>query len=83
MKELGGPLGDDNYDNATEWAWVTAGNTESYSPNKIWTRTTGGWSSAAQESYFGIISQVPPTDSNSMTTADLRTNNIFTPVFNL
>ena len=83
MKELGGPLHRLGSDNATEWAWVTAGNTESYSPNKIWTRTTGGWSSAAQESYFGTISQVPPADSNSMTTADLRTNNIFTPVFNL
>lgn len=83
MRELGGPLGDDDYDNATKWAWVAAGNTESYSPNKIWTRTTGGWMSAAQESYFGTISQVPPTNSNSMTVADLRTNNIFTPVFNL
>lgn len=82
MKELGGPLGDDNYDNAIEWAWVAAGNTESYSPNKIWTRTTGGWMSDPQESYFGIISQVPPT-SDYMPVEDIRTNNIFTPVFNL
>lgn len=83
MKELGGPLGDDNYDNAIEWAWVAAGNTKSYSPNKIWTRTTGGWDWESSESHFGIISQVPPTHSDWITVEDLRTNNIFTPVFNL